>query len=228
MDTVTGATLERHHMAEGIRVEVELEDPPGCTVAAATGAADAGTEWVRKAVDPGGETVVEEFATAAAAGDADLEDDLHPIFEYGEETVFRFERERDRGCPCEVVEAHGCPVLDIRTRGSDLYLTFHAASMDQLRATIQDLRDSVPSLSVQRLLRTATDAPSGSAVLVDPDVLTDRQREVIETAHELGYFDHPKRVNAGEVATALDISTSTFSEHLAAAQRKLLDAVLDT
>ena len=42
----------------------------------------------------------------------------------------------------------------------------------------------------------------------------------------MGYFDHPKGANAGDVADALDISRSTFTEHLAAAQTKLLEAVL--
>jgi hypothetical protein len=50
---------------------------------------------------------------------------------------------------------------------------------------------------------------------------------VLETAHRLGYFERPKGANAGEVADALDISRSTFTEHLAAAQTKLLDAILD-
>jgi hypothetical protein len=43
----------------------------------------------------------------------------------------------------------------------------------------------------------------------------------------MGYFEHPRTANAGEVADELDISRSTFAEHLAAAQSKLLDAVLD-
>jgi predicted DNA binding protein len=49
---------------------------------------------------------------------------------------------------------------------------------------------------------------------------------VLETAHEMGYFERPRRANGTEVAAALDIDPSTFSEHLAAAQRKLLRDVL--
>ena len=52
-------------------------------------------------------------------------------------------------------------------------------------------------------------------------------REVLETAHEMGYFEYPKRANAGDVAEAVGISRSTFSEHLGAAQTKLLDAILE-
>ena len=63
-------------------------------------------------------------------------------------------------------------------------------------------------------------------MFVDRGRLTDRQREVLQTAYDMGYFDHPKRANASEVAAALDISPSTFTEHLAVAQQKILEAIL--
>lgn len=230
MDTVRSRTLQLPHlMPNGIRVECKITDPSGCTVAAATGAVGSSTDGVSKAVNP--ETpsrVTEEFAMAGRPDEAHLEDDLTPVFGYGEETVYRFERELGRGCPCEVVEGHDCPVVDIRSRGHDLFLTFHAPSMDRLQAVVRDLREAFTGLSVQRLLRTGTESPETSTVLVDRGVLTARQREVLETAQRLGYFDHPKEANAGEVAEALDISPSTFAEHIAAAQGKLLDAILDT
>jgi hypothetical protein len=47
-------------------------------------------------------------------------------------------------------------------------------------------------------------------------------------AHRMGYFDYPRQSNASEVADALGVAPSTFTEHLTAAQSKLLDAVLDT
>jgi len=37
-----------------------------------------------------------------------------------------------------------------------------------------------------------------------------------------------REATAGEVADALDICTSTFTEHLAAAQRKLLEGLVDS
>lgn len=64
-------------------------------------------------------------------------------------------------------------------------------------------------------------------VVVDRGTLTDRQREVLETAHRMGYFEHPKRTNAGEVAAELGITTSTLTGHLSAAQRMLLGVILD-
>lgn len=41
-----------------------------------------------------------------------------------------------------------------------------------------------------RLLQSSTNG-SQDLVLVEHDQFTDRQREVLETVHEMGYFDHP-------------------------------------
>jgi len=43
----------------------------------------------------------------------------------------------------------------------------------------------------------------------------------------MGYFERPKRANATEIAADLGIAQSTFTEHLMAAQRKLLRDVLE-
>jgi hypothetical protein len=50
---------------------------------------------------------------------------------------------------------------------------------------------------------------------------------VLETAHEMGYFEHPKRANATEVAEALGINGSTFAEHVSTAQSKILESILE-
>ena len=64
-------------------------------------------------------------------------------------------------------------------------------------------------------------------MIVDRGVLTDRQRDVLGTAYELGYFERPRETNAEAVAAALSIAPSTLAEHLAVAQSKLTEAVLE-
>lgn len=56
--------------------------------------------------------------------------------------------------------------------------------------------------------------------------LTDRQREALATAHEGGFFERPKAANSDELAATLDITRSTFLQHLRAAERKVFDALL--
>jgi hypothetical protein len=215
-------------MAEGIRVEVKIDRPDGCTVAQASAAVDGSTYSVSRSLNPEDpETVTVEFMLDADLEGVPLQDDVEPVFRYGSQTVYRYRRQRGRMCPCECVEAADCPVVDLHTRGSSLFLVFHAPDMERLQTVVRSLRDRFPSLDVQRLLRSREDRADHSLVFVDRGKLTDRQREVLETAHELGYFEHPKESNGGEVADALGISTSTFAEHLSAAQRKLLATILD-
>ncbi|QLH81905.1 bacterio-opsin activator domain-containing protein [Halosimplex pelagicum] len=57
--------------------------------------------------------------------------------------------------------------------------------------------------------------------------LTDRQLEVLVTAYRAGYFQRPRETTGAEVAADLDISPSTLSQHLRAAQRKLLGALFE-
>jgi DNA-binding CsgD family transcriptional regulator len=56
--------------------------------------------------------------------------------------------------------------------------------------------------------------------------LTPRQREVLRTAHRLGYFAVPREASTAEVAAALGLDDSTVAEHLQRAERNLLDRLL--
>ncbi|PGF15343.1 DNA-binding protein [Natrinema sp. CBA1119] len=217
-------------MASGIRAEVKIDDPPDCVVAQASAETGGRVHSVSRSTNPAApERVIEEFMLEAESypDEFDVDADLSPIFSYGSSTVYRFERTLGRGCPRECIERHDCPVVDIRTRGASLYLTFHAPDMHGLQAVIGELRERYANLDVQRLLQSQQDHDERNLVFVDRSMLTDRQTEVLETAHRMGYFEHPKRANAGEVAAELGITGTTFTEHLAAAQTKLLDAILD-
>lgn len=58
--------------------------------------------------------------------------------------------------------------------------------------------------------------------------LTDRQREAVLTAYDLGYYEVPRQTTSERVAAQLDIDTSTLSEHLHRAERNLLSQALST
>lgn len=60
----------------------------------------------------------------------------------------------------------------------------------------------------------------------DLDALTDRQRAVLETAFERGYYDVPRETTADEIAREFDLDRSTVTEHLQRAERNLLSTVL--
>ncbi|MFC6951595.1 helix-turn-helix domain-containing protein [Halorubellus litoreus] len=223
----TGTTAEdvtRAVSGDGDRVVEEflLADPVGIDVGGTPAVDGDDAETTDSADKPTG-------PPDARAGDTGATADVTPtlVFDYGDHATYRFERERDVACPCEVVEAHDCPTVDVAIRDDGVHVTFHVPDMTDLQALVGDLREQFPSLDVKRLLRSTGDAGAHNLVFVDRGRLTDRQLEVLQTAHRMGYFRHPKGANAGEVATELDITRSTFSEHLAAAQSKLLDAILE-
>lgn len=54
--------------------------------------------------------------------------------------------------------------------------------------------------------------------------LTDRQREVAETAVQLGYYDIPRSASQKDIAAELDCAASTIAEHLRKVEARILRA----
>jgi hypothetical protein len=54
------------------------------------------------------------------------------------------------------------------------------------------------------------------------DELTDRQREIIQTAYDMGYYEVPREATTEAVASEIDVDPSTVAEHLQRAERNLL------
>lgn len=213
-------------MADSIRTEIGIGAPGGCPIAQAS--ADTRTtinHVARSSVASEEGRLTEEFTLDA---EASLDQsDVEQIFDYDSRTVYRFDRERDQECVCECIERYGCPVSDLHAREGTLFISFYAPDINTIQTIVTELYDWFDDIHVRQLTR-ADEQTDHDYVFVDRNRLTDRQREVLETSYEMGYFDHPKRANAGEVADALNIAASTFSEHLAAAQRKLLEAILQS
>lgn len=57
--------------------------------------------------------------------------------------------------------------------------------------------------------------------------LTDRQREVLTAAYELGYYERPRRASQEAVAAELGLSASTVGEHLRKGERRLVAALAE-
>jgi predicted DNA binding protein len=213
-------------MSSSIRTEVGIKDPGDCPVARMSESnGTTVTNVVRSAAVEQGGTSVEEFALDVPVPTE--HDDVERVFEADSQTVYRYERDQPRRCVCACIERHGCPVFDLRARSGTLFVSFHAPDVDKVQEIIDDLHGAFDGVQVRRMVQRDEQTERDFA-LVDRSRLTERQREVLETGYEMGYFDHPKQANGGEVADSLGISPSTFSEHLAAAQKKILDTLLES
>lgn len=57
--------------------------------------------------------------------------------------------------------------------------------------------------------------------------LTDRQREAVEVAHALGFYETPRQATYAEIGDALECAPSTANELLRRAEARLVEAVLE-
>jgi len=207
-------------MASGIHVQLELRGVADCPASSLS--EDVAVESVT--VDRQGASVVGEVTVDHDDGDAPTVDAAEPVFRDESQSVYRYTHDHD--CPCTRVPERGCPVRDVRADGGGLRLTFVTADLDTLREVVADLRSCCADVTVQRLVRSGGDDGDRSLLVADRNAFTDRQYEVLKTAHEMGYFDSPKGANSRTVAEELGVSVSTFVEHLSVAQTKLFDQLI--
>ncbi|WP_345799481.1 helix-turn-helix domain-containing protein [Halorhabdus sp. SVX81] len=207
----------------GMRAEIEVLSPDACPVAGLSEQADGPLTSVSRAGNAEG-TVTEEFTVS---GDTALTDDrLSQLFEYRSASVYRFHRE-PLDCVCEFVEDHDHPISEIRAQDGSLVLSLHLTTIQDLRDLVTDLREQYGAVRIRYLLQVESDEEGSTDVIpIDRSRLTDRQQEVLETSYRMGYFSYPRDANATDVAAELGIDASTFTEHLAAAQSKLMDELL--
>lgn len=92
-------------------------------------------------------------------------------------------------------------------------------------AEVQAALDSVPEI-------IECDVNEVSGMAETPEVtaatLTARQREAVEAALSLGYYDLPRKASYEDVAEAMDCAPSTAAEHLRKAEGKLMQSALNT
>lgn len=217
MDT---SANRRVNSEEAIPVLVGIDTPAACPVAEASATADSTASNVGvcgRSIQTGEITGEFTLDTGVDPGDG-----FEPIREGDRGIVYRFHRTDVASCPCEQVERFDVPVTGVTAEAGTLYLTF-TATPERAREVVRHLDETYDSLTVRRPRGDPSEAPFA---LVDLGTLTDRQYEVLERAYVMGYFDFPKRANAGDVADDLGIARSTFSEHLAAALRKVVGGVV--
>ncbi|MEF8872574.1 MAG: bacterio-opsin activator domain-containing protein [Haloarculaceae archaeon] len=93
-----------------------------------------------------------------------------------------------------------------------------------VRTVVERLANTYGNATVQaQRTRDQLSSPLSEAVAD----LTDRQREVFETAYYSGYFEWPREQNGEEIAETLGISQPAFLQHLRACERKLVANVFE-
>jgi hypothetical protein len=94
-----------------------------------------------------------------------------------------------------------------------------AGTSEGLRAAYEALPDRIPASVVW----TGEYSPDGHGPL---DRLTDRQREAIGVAHDLGFYEAPRGTTHEEIAENLGCAPSTANELLRRAEAAVIDGLV--
>lgn len=99
------------------------------------------------------------------------------------------------------------------------------------RATILGSEKQIKEmLTALRKAGTVYKIISLTDVIISPssllNLLTEKQREVLSTAFQQGYYDIPRRMSSDELALKLGIRNATFVAHRRKAERRLLTEIL--
>jgi len=133
-------------------------------------------------------------------------------------------------CVATTLADEGAFLRDLWAEGGDGRVVAEVLPSRDAKAVVDAVRGAHPSVD----LVAKRDRPREGPLFLRHQVqdvlareLTNRQLEVLVTAYRAGYFQRPRETTGAEVADDLSISPSTFSQHLRAAQRKLLDALFE-
>lgn len=134
-------------------------------------------------------------------------------------------------CPCQVgpevtprIRGVGCTIVYpvIETDGHE-HFTVLAPSRDRLGAMVERIEE-VGEVELQQV----ADVPGNTLDVSVPlasitDRLTHRQLEALVAAIHAGYYETPRRLTAEQLAERMDLSRSTFQEHLRKAERAVME-----
>lgn len=121
--------------------------------------------------------------------------------------------------------ASGGIVVQSSTIGADgAAITVEAPRKTAVTEWLDRLEDPFGSASVISVRQQDGSESSGSGPLLAGVELTDKQATALEAAYHHGYFEKPRPCSASDIAESLDVTHSTFLQHLRAAQQKVFEA----
>ncbi|WP_418279903.1 helix-turn-helix domain-containing protein [Halorubrum sp. DTA98] len=106
--------------------------------------------------------------------------------------------------------------------------TLYLADDDDLSAVMRELERGGNEVElVRNVALSDVDRPPQLEMTRFLEDLTRRQREVLATAIEMGYYEHQSGVGIEDVAEAVGLGSTTVWEHLSRAEAKVMGGLID-
>jgi PAS domain S-box-containing protein len=128
----------------------------------------------------------------------------------------------------DVLVERGGTITDAIAEGGIGTVTVQLAKETDPRKSVEEFKNRVPDATLNSYREDQRPQRTNQEFFNEVNAaLTDRQRDALKTAYVSGFFDWPRKASGEDVSAAMDISKSTFHQHLRAAEHKLLDAFYD-
>lgn len=177
----------------------------------------------------------EFFSVAGADPDRVLEraeeaDDIDPRLVERDDDGGLLEFVVDGFCPARDLAQRGAFPTTVRSEDGQGTIVAEIPGSRSAPAVVGGFLDAHPSISLVAKRTAEEPTPRFSRRELQRAVgerLTERQREVLMTAFDLGYYDRSGSATLERVGDVLGISASTVSQHLKAAERGVVALLLD-
>jgi predicted DNA binding protein len=128
----------------------------------------------------------------------------------------------------DLLADHGAETTAIEAADGSVHLTVELPAGADTRAVIDGLAERYPSVDLLARRERERSAETRAELVSDINGrLTGRQRLALQKAYLGGFFDWPRETSGEELAASMDISPSTYHQHLRTAERKVFDALFE-
>lgn len=189
---------------------------------------------VEHVVDDGGEEPIQYVTVTEPEPDVVIEyaaaaefiGTIQHVYTYDDRALFRLSV--DERSIVTTLAQYGASIESFSITGTTGKLVAQVASSNDIRSVVDALRTTYDGLTLIAQRECERDVQTEAAFRKQlTGALTERQREAARTAHFAGFFDWPREHSGEEVASMMDISQTTFTQHLRAAEKKLFEALFD-
>ena len=127
-----------------------------------------------------------------------------------------------------VLAKYGASIRSLSASDGAGRLTAELSRSNDVRTTVEALTATYPRIELlaQREQERGVETEGAFRARLN-ELLTPRQSDAAQTAYFSGYFEWPRESSGETVAATMDISQTTFSQHLRAAEKKLFGAIFD-
>ena len=203
-------------------VLVRLSEALACEVTLDHRASDSSNEQVLYCTFAG--TAPDEINSAVDNIDA-IRDANH-VNTYDDQCLLRFCVDDTSLAP--VLADYGASIRDLSVTSGSGELTAEVSQSNDVRAMVEALTTTYSGVELLARRERERDVETEGELRTRLEAsLTDRQLEAAETAYFAGFFEWPRESSGEEVAAMMDISQSTFTQHLRTAERKLFNALFE-